>query len=1670
MKQSPSNHRPVEPVSARMISSVPPKLEMPNRLARAVALALLASACRGDAAAFSWNLGDGSWSDGAQWVGTLAPPSAATTDLIFGGSGATPYTSTNDFGAPFLLNSIVLQSAATAAETITGGTIEFTNDGAELPAIVEQGSGAFTIFAEITADAPLMLGGFGTGVVRIDGPIASATGITVSGGTYQFTSTGSTFSGGTTILGGGTLELLASAPNSGLSVFVQGATVLGGNSAANPLAINGGTLKLTTRGSGGLTLDGARVVSFGANGGVLDLRNINEADAAVQGGHMLNGELALTTTAGAATAVIRWSGGQFGLSNNKLDDGNWRASQNALRLAAASGTGPVRFELTNGALLNVDFNASTPMVNFSMPVTYRGVAGGDPTSGPAGTLNSAVTRAVGRVLITNGNVVCAGGVTFEDAVQMSVANASRAIDSDVRIAGTAGGHSGYALFSGRSSSTALAPAINEPGNGAAGQNVLFLGRDFNDTLTVESGGTAALDLRFRFDQPSHNGVVLNARTALAAGATLRITQSLSNFSPTTGSAVNTLNANVGNHLVQGRLIGQGNTLADSVIDLLLPAGNVIPASPAAGSLPLGGVNFDPTADLVVNGSGFGGLRIDARARPSVLFSGGAADPVSTAAKLDNLLTATRLAALTGSGGFLTPAAQGATWNFPSGGEWSAAVPVGLRVVDSMPGGIDVRLGALASFNHNLAVEAGATLDTGASLLAFGDGVRGRAAISGTGAITGAGGVLVQSGARVSPGLGGVGTLTVSTLTLNGALEIETTNSPANDVLAVQGNLTLGGALRLPATNQYGAASYTIATYSGTRTGTFAAFENLPADYALDYGSGTNDAIRLVSDPKATRVWNGDVSGVWDLSSANWQGGATFADDLNARFDDTATGTHNVTFGSGSVLPRSVTFDTAGNYSLTATGTTIAGRAQLVKNGAGTLTLSGPAAYAGGTVVNAGTLKLGADSSLPGVSSVFVAGGATLDMNGRSATIGDLRVDGNVTAGALTTGAVTLGAGANLAANLTLGGGVSKTGATGATMSGTVDLGGTTQQFDIAAGTAPELTISGALSNGGLVKTGPGTLLLTGANTFTGLIAIRNGTLRLGAPGTLASTTNVTVGFGATFDLANMNQTVGALSGGGSVTLGSAALNIAQAGSAEFSGTISGTGPVLKTGAGFLDLTGTNTFSGGLTVSGGQLRLGNGLAAGSGPITAAPGGTLIGGVTLPYPITLAGGTLAGVNTAALDLTSGDVTVTAASSIAMFNVRTPATNVNMQFSGVLHGGGALTLVSGPGNSTPSSGPVARFINVTTPSDYSGTLTVGQSTQLDVRSPGGNFSSIGTGRIVVAGGTITGLSGQAVLGTYSTVRVRTSAEAVLGNNVEFSGTGSANFNLGAIGGAAPSMQTFGNLRIGNAQELTVNRGTAGFTLAFQSVTLTGGTATFSPGDPSFGGVAGTLQLGPIGESAAGSGFIMGGLGTLRLAAGTSTISGPTKIENGVLSILGTLAGTSDVTVQNGTLGGTGAIGKPVTVGDDVGGAGTALISAGLSGSVGTLATGALGLAHSDAGWQLELASSSAVADLINVNGTLSLGTGVAALITADLSPALILTPTSFTVAHATGGVSGFFAGLPEGAPLAVGPNIFTITYAANGGNDIVLTAPEPSVALSILAGTAGLAGLRRRRTREP
>jgi len=127
------------------------------------------------------------------------------------------------------------------------------------------------------------------------------------------------------------------------------------------------------------------------------------------------------------------------------------------------------------------------------------------------------------------------------------------------------------------------------------------------------------------------------------------------------------------------------------------------------------------------------------------------------------------------------------------------------------------------------------------------------------------------------------------------------------------------------------------------------------------------------------------------------------------------------------------------------------------------------------------------------------------------------------------------------------------------------------------------TVSGAVSgSGSLIKTGSGTLALSGANSYSGGTTLSAGTLQgtsLSLQGDIATASGASLVFDQSFDGA-------------------------------YSGLVSGSGSLTKSGSGVLTLSGANSHSGGTTISAGGLALGasDALSA-SGALTLGAGTTL-----------------------------------------------------------------------------------------------------------------------------------------------------------------------------------------------------------------------------------------------------------------------------------------------------------------------------------------------------------------------------------------------------------------------------------------------------------------------------
>jgi fibronectin-binding autotransporter adhesin len=158
-----------------------------------------------------------------------------------------------------------------------------------------------------------------------------------------------------------------------------------------------------------------------------------------------------------------------------------------------------------------------------------------------------------------------------------------------------------------------------------------------------------------------------------------------------------------------------------------------------------------------------------------------------------------------------------------------------------------------------------------------------------------------------------------------------------------------------------------------------------------------------------------------------------------------------------------------------------------------------------------------------------------------------------------------------------------------TLENPIDLNDALREINVANGSAAtDAVISGTLSgtgSSGVNKTGAGTLLLTGTNTYAGLTVITNntGTLQLGNGGTSGTL------------------------GGGPVT-NNAKLVVNRSNAYNLTNLIAGTGTLLKLGAGTLTLSAANSFSGLTTISNGTLAAGCNLSLNAGNALTLSGGT------------------------------------------------------------------------------------------------------------------------------------------------------------------------------------------------------------------------------------------------------------------------------------------------------------------------------------------------------------------------------------------------------------------------------------------------------------------------------
>ncbi|PZQ83595.1 MAG: autotransporter outer membrane beta-barrel domain-containing protein [Ancylobacter novellus] len=560
----------------------------------------------------------------------------------------------------------------------------------------------------------------------------------------------------------------------------------------------------------------------------------------------------------------------------------------------------------------------------------------------------------------------------------------------------------------------------------------------------------------------------------------------------------------------------------------------------------------------------------------------------------------------------------------------------------------------------------------------------------------------------------------ATFTAGGDLTLETSSifdltllSPTSTAVLSVANATLGGSLNLTPGAGYANGTYRLIDYSGSLTNPQGlVIGTAPAHSLFRVDTSTAQQVNLVVLNGlwwngTTTLGDGTVHGGtadWDVAAAttNWTneagtGTSAWTQDGMAIFAGSA-GTVSIT---GSTMPQAAAMEfLTDGYSLTG------GSITLTPFGAGStpfiMTDTGVTATIG--------------SVLQGSSGLLKTGAGTLVLSGENTY----------------TGGTTISAG-----TLQIGNG---------TASGSI-LGDVVNNATLAFNRSDSVTFSGVISGtGALVQAGTGTVILTGANTYSGGTTVSAGTLQ---GNTTSLQGNITNNANVAFD---------------------------QASTGTYAGVISGTGSLTKLGAGTLILTSENTYTGGTTISEGTLQIGNGGTTGSVAGAIVNNAALVfnrsdtynfpGTITGPGSVTILGGT---VNFTSAGGYTGPITVVGA-NFELAPGAVSGSSYTIENGAVLSGTGTIG-----GLSVASGGTVS-------PGYSPGTLTVtgnvafaaGSTYRVDITPEGAHDLITATGTATISGGTVEVL---ATPGTYAPGSIYTILTASGGVTGQFASV-SANY----------------------------------------------------------------------------------------------------------------------------------------------------------------------------------------------------------------------------------------------------------------------------------------------------
>ncbi|MCG7509059.1 autotransporter domain-containing protein [Mesorhizobium retamae] len=1501
---------------------------------------------------------------------TLAGTVSGSGGMIKNGAGTLTLASSNNFSGGFALNggglTLVTASSLGTGLFLVGGpaslntafTGTMTNQVQLNGALTLNGAGALTLGGNINGAGSLTL---------VSGDLLLAGANNYTGGTVL--QAGSVHAGNNSALGVGTLTVNGPAGLTAASGVALGNTVVLNNTltfgpGGGPLilaGVIGGAGGMSLAGAPGLVLNGANTFIGGFNfgGGALTVGHNTalgtgavtvsgagslDANTAVSLANNFNLNAGLGIASSNDMALNGTIGGLGGITKSRaanLTLGGANSFAGGVNLLAGSLTVGANTSLGLGALTvngPATFNASADVNLGNAVVLNTDLAINGPNDIVLGGL---VSGSAGLSFSGTGMLTLAGDNTFGGGVQLH--------SGTLRIGGSIG--LGTLAVTGNATLQSLRPigtvtpvtlangatltlsgansiGLNSPISGDGGLLVDGIGvtlggaNNFNGGVELRAGdlmvytnsslGTGTLSVTGNASLATiTTGLVLNNTIDLASGATLTA-------------------ADFADLILSGTIGGTGSLAMDGTRKLVLTGDNTFAGATTinAGTVQLGdGGGTGSVAGDIVNNSA---LIVDR----------------SGEATLAGVISGTGTVTKTGTGTLILSGSN------TTGSQYSGTTTVSQGILR-----VEGTFGDTAGNAAVVNVAGGGTLQ-------------------GSGTI--AGDVAVQSGGMLSAGAS-PGMLTIAgDLTLDAGsisvFEFGTPNvagGPTNDLVTVGGNLTMDGTLNVSAAS---AGYYRLFDVGGTIAGAFDALVTpgftdanvfvIPNQVNLS----VRNASQLLqhwdgSDASGATPGAGGGDGIWDGANTNWT-----ADPIAGAINDAWRGSVAVFGGAAgtvTVAPGTPSFDTlqfntdgyhllsgnlaigvaganAGNAALTGsiinvtTGTTTIN--SVIQDGAGnhlnvvgsgTLVLTGANTYTGGTSLLGGRVSVDTDANLGAAS-----GGLTFDG-------GFLQVRGTAFTG--TGRAITWGA---------TGGG-----------------------FDISSA-FNTFTVSQSLGGtGGLSKLGAGTLVLSGANSYTGGTTISQGMLSVGATGALGSGA-VAVGTGSALlfqngtSAGNLKLTTASSTGPG---VNGGFIQFADGSSADHAQIVNGS-------LGAVSFRGTATADAAQFDNSGAVSFWENASAGSaiilnrnGASTNFTDGASAGQAT----ISNMAGSVADffdTSTAANAVISNDGTV-------LFRDTTSAGSAR-----IVNGNGGRVLFRAEADAS-----AAQITN-----------TAGGSVDISRATTGTAIGALsGAGNVLLGSKTLT-LGG---LGGDQTI------SGIVQDGGAGGGTGGSLIKTGAGTLALTGTNTYTGTTTINAGTLQVsadaNLGTGG--LIFNGGTLrttadmtSGRAVTFTGNGTLLTDAGTTLTL--SGGLTGSSGLTKTGAGTLALTGDSSAFTGTTSVGQGVLSVNGRLGGTVEV-LAGGRLQGTGTVGAVTVAG---------AIAPG--NSIGTLTVNGNYTQLTGSTYEAEIAPDGS-SDRIDVTGAASIqgGTVFAAKATGSYTPG-----SRYTLLTAAGGVTGTYAALDQNAPF--------------------------------------------------